>query len=270
VAWLERELGIRIHWEERGEGPLVVLAPYSIFHPSVYDPIAAELERDHRVVRYDDRGSGQSTRTGPHDMDTGAGDLEAVIEASGSPAVIVGLGDAANRAVRVCAQRPELVEAMVVPGGMPAGRKSLQGSEAMAASDTVVNAFLSMCETDYRGALRSLVTAGNPQMSEEEIRQRVVLQADYVPQETAVARLRAWVEDDSLQAALACGDRLWLLCAENTGGGWFPAGREAARLSRRLFPEAQVEEIEEGVVSRPDLTAAVVRRVTAPLRAAPA
>jgi hypothetical protein len=182
----------------------------------------------------------------------------------------VGLGDAANRAVRVCAQRPELVEAMVVPGGMPAGRKSLQGSEAMAASDTVVNAFLSMCETDYRGALRSLVTAGNPQMSEEEIRQRVVLQADYVPQETAVARLRAWVEDDSLQAALACGDRLWLLCAENTGGGWFPAGREAARLSRQLFPEAHVEEIEEGVVSRPDLTAAVVRRVTAPLRAAPA
>jgi pimeloyl-ACP methyl ester carboxylesterase len=270
VAWLEREDGIEIHWEQQGEGPLVVLAPYSIFHPSVYDPIAAELARDHRVVRYDDRGTGESTRAGPHDMGTGAGDLAAVIEASGSPAVIVGLGDATNRAVRVCAERQELVEAMVIPGGMPAGRERLEGSEAMAASDTVVGAFLSMCETDYRGALRSLVTAGNPQMSEDEIRERVRLQADFLPQETALARLRAWVEDDALQAALACGDRLWLLCSENAGGGWFPGGREAVRLSRELFPDAHVELLDDGIISRPDLTAAVVRGVTAPLRAAPA
>jgi pimeloyl-ACP methyl ester carboxylesterase len=270
VARLEREEGVEIHWEERGEGPPVVLTPYAIFHPSVFDPIAAELARDHRVIRYDDRGAGQSTRRGPHDMDTGAGDLAAVIEASGGGAVIVGLGDGTHRAVRVCAERPELVDAMVIPGGMPAGRERLEHSEAMASSDTVVNAFLSMCETDYRGALRSLVTAGNPQMSEGEIRERVRLQADYLPQVTAVARLRVWVEDDPLQAALACGDRLWLLCAENTGGGWFPAGREAAKLSRQLFPDAHVEEIEDGIVSRPDLTAAVVRRVTAPLRVAPA
>jgi pimeloyl-ACP methyl ester carboxylesterase len=270
VASLEREKGVRIHWEERGEGPLVVLAPYSTFHPSVYDPIAGELARDHRVVRYDDRGTGESTREGPHDMNTGSEDLAAVIETSGDATVIVGLADASHRAVRVCAEWPELVEAIVVPGGMPAGRDRLEHSEAMASSDTVVNAFLSMCETDYRGALRSLVTAGNPQMSEEEIRERVRLQAEYQPQQTAVARLRAWVEDDPLQAARACGDRLWLLCAESTGGGWFPAGREAVKLSRQLFPDAHVEEIEDGIVSRPDLTAAVVRRVTAPLRAAPA
>ena len=139
------------------------------------------------------------------------------------------MGDACNRAVRVCAERPELVEAMVAPGGMPAGRDTLEGSEAMASSDTVVNAFLSMCETDYRGALRSLVTAGNPQMSEDEIRERVRLQAEYQPQETAVARLRAWVEDDAAEPARACGERLWMLCADNMGGGWFPAGGEAMR-----------------------------------------
>jgi hypothetical protein len=54
------------------------------------------------------------------------------------------------------------------------------------------------------------------------------------------------------------------------GGGWFPSGREAVQLSRRLFPEAHVEEIEDGIMSRPELTAAIVRRVTAPLRAATA
>jgi pimeloyl-ACP methyl ester carboxylesterase len=270
VTLLERAEGVQIHWEERGEGPPVVLAPYANFHPSAYEPIAAELGRDHRVIRYDDRGAGQSTRAGPYDMDTGADDMAAVIEASGGAAVIVTLGDGCNRAVRVGAARPELVEAIVAPGGSPAGRDSLAGSEAMASSDTVVNAFLSLCETDYRSALRSLVTAGNPQMSEDEIRERVRLQAEYQPQETAVARLRAWVEDDALEPARACGDRFWMLCADEMGGGWFPSGREAVQLSRRLFPEAHVEEIEDGIMSRPELTAAIVRRVTAPLRAATA
>ena len=62
MARLQREQGVEIHWEEHGEGPPVVLAPYAILHPSVFDPIAAELARDHRVIRYDDRGAGQSTR----------------------------------------------------------------------------------------------------------------------------------------------------------------------------------------------------------------
>ena len=65
-----------------------------------------------------------------------------------------------------------------------------------------------------------------------------------------------------LEPARACGDRLWLLWSEAMGGGWFPAGREAMELSRKLFPEAHVEEIEDGIISRPDLTAAVVRRVS--------
>ena len=157
----------------------------------------------------------------------------------------------------------------MAPGGMPAGRDRLEGSEAMASSDTVVNAFLGMCETDYRGALRSLVTAGNPQMSEEEIRERVRLQAEYQPQETAVARLRAWVDDDSLEA----GPRLRRAALDAVRGehgraaGFRRAGRPR-ELSRQLFPDAHVEEIEDGIMSRPDLTAAVVRRVTAPLRAA--
>lgn len=264
---LARDAGVEIYWEEQGSGPLVVLVPYTTFHPSVYDPIAAELAGDHRVVRYDDRGTGRSSRRGPYGLDSAASDLEAVVEAAGGPAVAVGLADAANRAVRAGDRRPDLVEA-IVASGMPAGRRALEGSEAMAASDTVVNAFLSMVETDYRAALRSLVTAGNPQMSEDEIRERVRLQAEYQPQEAAIARLRAWVDDESVEPARACGDRLWLLSAEGMTGGWFPSGREALALARQVFPEAHVEALDDGIVSRPDLTAAIVRRVTASLRVA--
>jgi pimeloyl-ACP methyl ester carboxylesterase len=268
VPRLEREDGVEIHWEEEGSGPLVVLTPYAVFHPSVYDPVALELASDHRVIRYDDRGTGESSRRGPHDLETAVADLEAVIEMADEPAIAVGLADAPNRAARVRERRPDLIDAIVVSGGMPVGRGALQGSEAMAASDTVVNAFLAMMETDYRSALRSMVTAGNPQMSEDEIRERVRSQADYQAQEAAVARLRAWVDDDALDAARACGDRLWLLFADGMGGGWFPTGAESLALARRAFPDAHVEKIEDGIVSRPDVTAAIVRRVDAAVRTA--
>jgi pimeloyl-ACP methyl ester carboxylesterase len=259
---------VEVHWEERGEGPLAVLVPYCTMHPSAYDPLAAKLAADHRALRYDARGSGRSTRSGPHDMETGASDLAAVIEAAGEPAVTVCMGDAANCAVRVGSRHPELVEAIVAPGGLPAGRSALEGTEAMASSDTVVEALLSMVETDYRGALRSLVTAGNPQMSEEEIRERVRLQAEYQDRDVTLERLRVWSADDPSGYARACEERLWLLFAEGMTGGWFPAGREAAAMSRKLFPEANVRMIDDGIVSRPDLTAAVVRQVSAGARAA--
>jgi hypothetical protein len=131
----------------------------------------------------------------------------------------------------------------------------------MVASESVVDAFLSMAETDYRGAVRSLAAAGNPQMSDDEVRERVRLQVEHQPQECAVERLRAWAEDDASEYGRQCGDRLWLLYSDDMGGGWFPVGDEGRRLARRLFPEAHVERIEDGIISRPDLTAAIVREV---------
>jgi pimeloyl-ACP methyl ester carboxylesterase len=233
MPYLARPDGVKIHWEERGSGPPVVLAPYANGNPAVYDPLEAELAVDHRVVRYDDRGTGASDRSGPFDMDTGADDLEAVLEEVGGPAVVITLGDAVHRAARVTARRPDLVDALVVPGGTPAGRKRLEGSDAMVASDSVLDAFFGMAATDYRGAVR-----------------------------------RAWSEDDATEPGRDCGDRLWLLYSEDLTGGWFPAGEEGRRLARRLFPDAHVEEIEDGMISRPDLVGAVVRRVTATARAA--
>ena len=268
MPYIRRPDGVKIHWSERGSGPLVLLAPYANAHPAVYDPLEAELVRDHRVVRYDDRGTGASDRAGPYDMGTSADDLEAVLEEVGGPSVVVALGDAVHRAARVTARRPDLVDALVVPGGSPAGRKQLEGTDAMVTSDSVLDAFLSMGATDYRGTLRTVVTAANPQMSEAEVRERVNAQVAYQPHETAVARWRAWAEDDATDAGRECGSRLWLLYTDDMSGGWFPAGEEGMRLSRRLFPEAHVERIEEGMISRPDLTGEVVRRVAVGARTA--
>jgi pimeloyl-ACP methyl ester carboxylesterase len=115
MATLKRPEGVEIHWEATGHGPLVVLAPNSVSHPSVYEPLIAELAGDHRVVWYDARGTGESTRQGPYDMDTDAADLAALIDATSGPAVLFGLVEANNVCLRTAAAHPQLVRAVIGP-----------------------------------------------------------------------------------------------------------------------------------------------------------
>jgi pimeloyl-ACP methyl ester carboxylesterase len=258
--------GVEIHYEQRGSGPLVVIASYWSMHPSALEPLIADLVTDHRVVRYDDRGTGRSTRAGPYDLETSTADLATLLRELGEPAVIVGVADGPARAVGVAAEHPELITAIVCPGGAPIGRANFAGADALATSDAVVEALLQQVETDYRGALRGLVGPTNLQMSEDELRQRITDQAEHVPVEAGAPRLRAWAGDDPLEHARAAGSKVWVLVTDGLTGGWFPIGNELAEAVRRLLPEANVAEIADGWVSRPDETAAVVRRITAERR----
>lgn len=260
---LTRDDGVEIHYVEEGSGPLVVLGSYWSMHPSAFGPITQELAGDHRVVHYHDRGTGESTRVGPYDLDTSAADLEGLIDHLGEPAVIAGTADATSRAVRIAARRPDLVRAVVGVGGAPIGRSAFEQSESLVSSETVVRALLQQVETDYRGALRSLLTVTNAQMSEDELRERVNRQIEHSPVEGAAPRLRAWAHDDPLEYGLAAGDRLWVAVSEHLAGGWFPAGAEMAAMVAKLLPEAQIVEIADGWMSRPDETARVVRGITA-------
>jgi len=260
------EDGVEIYYEERGSGPLVVIGSYWSMHPSALEPLTAELERDHRVVRYDDRGTGQSTRCGPYDMKTGAGDLAAVLKALGEPAVIVGVADAPARAVRVAASDPDSIIAVVCPGGAPIGRANFESGATLATSESVVQALLQQVETDYRGTLRSLVGSTNQQMSDAELKQRITAQVEHVPAETGAARMKAWASDDPLEHARAAGDKVWVLVTDAITGGWFPTGDDMARTVAAVLPDAHVTEIADGWVSRPDQTAAAVRQITASVR----
>jgi hypothetical protein len=75
-----------------------------------------------------------------------------------------------------------------------------------------------------------------------------------------VGRMRTWIVDDATREAQSLGDRLWLL--EHGNNPWFPI--EVARRTRRFLPEAHIEEVEDGPLTRPDITAAVVRKLTRP------
>lgn len=256
---IERPDGVAIHWEERGEGPAVVAAMGWAGHPTALADVLAELARDHRVITFDPRGTGSSTRAGPYDVKTDTGDLEALLEHVGGGVLWV-VADAVTRGIRLAAKRPDLARALVCYNGPPLHPSALSGSEALMSSDAVASGLREMLTRDYRAAVRSVIRLANEQMSEDEVRERVTAQLAYYPQAAAVPRALAWAADDPLEYARVAGQRVWVIVTREGAGPWFPGGPETSRVLRESLPDAHISEIEDGPLSRPDLSAELLRR----------
>lgn len=250
--------GVELVGDAVGEGPVVLLVNQFVGDTALYEALIEDLRRDHRVVTYDPRGTGASSRQGPYDAATDDGDLQAVVEAVGAPVVFLGVSDGNNRAARLAARRPELATALVAIAGSALGLTPA-GSDALAGSPQVLSAFVTLMSSDLRAGVRTMMTTGGMGgMEEHQIRERIDRAAAYTDATAASTRLRAWITDLSIEAHAALGDRLWILAYG--GNPWFPV--DQADRMRRALPEAHVVELENGPISRPDLTAAVVRRVT--------
>src|SRR4051795_9598105 len=141
---LERPDGVVIHYDVRGEGPLFAFASHWMWIPGVFEGLLSELARDHRVLTYDLRGTGQSTRRGPYDMETDVADLEGLLEQTGGAIGALALGVAVNRIARVTARHPDLLATAICLGAPPVHRRFLGGEHALAGSDSVVEAFTEM------------------------------------------------------------------------------------------------------------------------------
>jgi len=258
VRQLERPDGTTIGWVEEGAGPTVLVARIAYSDPETLRRFVDNLAADHRVVVPDLRGTGGSSRHGPYDLATDVGDFVALLEQTGSAAVAVGLGDGTLRSVELAAAHPNLVGSVVLSGYAPLFRGERRDTHGLAGSGQVLGALMKLVETDYRAGLRTIVETGNPGLDEATIRDRVDRVVAHCSHEAAVARLRNWVDLDVGESALALGDRLWVL--HHPRNPWFPA--ELADRIPELLPEARLEHVEDGALSRPELTAAVVRRIT--------
>jgi pimeloyl-ACP methyl ester carboxylesterase len=256
---LERPGDIEIHWEAHGSGPLVVVVHQLLWsYPEVYAELIAALARDRTVVTYDPRGCGASTERGPYDTETDTADLEAVVDAAGGDAVALAVGYGYNLAVRVAARRPDLISTLVTVQPAAAAllpRHELSGTEVIAASDSVMDMLIQMLNTEPRSALRTILTATNPGLDEEQLRERLDRVAEYISPDAGRARAGAWVADDPSEHAVALGERLSIV---HSGAEPLFEGALAARV-RELYPDARIEQLEGGPISTPALIADRVR-----------
>jgi pimeloyl-ACP methyl ester carboxylesterase len=268
MSFVERPDAVRIHWEAKGEGPLVVLAHHTLWsYPGVYRSLISDLARDHRVVVGDPRGCGRSDRRGPYDGPTDAQDLLGVVEAAGGGAVALGMGDGFNRTARVAAARPDMVTHVIAVGPAAAAvlpRSELKGSDVFAASESVIEMVLRLFDTDPRAALHSIIAAMNPELAADQLRERVDRVAAYQSSEAARSRISAWLEDDVSAEARSLGKRLSVLHA---GTEPLYEGALGERVAA-LFPEARLVELPGGPISAPEVIAGWVRRLTGAAAAA--
>jgi pimeloyl-ACP methyl ester carboxylesterase len=252
---LERPDGARIHYEVRGEGPLVVLTLGFAATPQVYEDVVADLARDHRVAAWHPRGCGESSAAGPFDVETDAADLVALIDELGHPAVVFAVAHGVNVTIRAATRRPELVAAMVSPGIATALLDYLGGTEGFASSRNVVDMLVEQLRRDPRGSIRATIASLNPQLDEDELRARVDDTLAYTGAETTLRRIDSWLEDaEALEGLRQLGDRVSVL--------WYAEDPwQAGAIGRigELLPRARVVEVEDGPLSRPDLAAAEVR-----------
>ncbi len=94
-------------------------------------PLLEALSRDHRLIRYDARGTGLSDREVGESItfETFLGDLEAVVEAAGAGSFsLFGMSQGAAVAIAYAARHPERVRRLVLLNGYAQGRNR-RGSE---------------------------------------------------------------------------------------------------------------------------------------------
>jgi pimeloyl-ACP methyl ester carboxylesterase len=117
IVYLTRPEG-RIGYDVDGSGPLVVLVPGMGDLRAAYRFLAPALrEAGYRVASTDLRGHGDSdiTFTSYGDVET-AGDIVALIEELGGPAVVVGNSMGAGAATLAAALQPDLISGLVLVG----------------------------------------------------------------------------------------------------------------------------------------------------------
>jgi len=81
--------GAQIHWEAQGSGTPVLLMMGHLYSSKMWYPLIPELAKRHRVITFDNRGTGLSDTTGGVTMEQLAADALAVLDAAGEQAAHV-------------------------------------------------------------------------------------------------------------------------------------------------------------------------------------
>jgi pimeloyl-ACP methyl ester carboxylesterase/DNA-binding CsgD family transcriptional regulator len=121
--------GVRIAYAVAGDGPPLVKAANWLSHlefdweSPVWRPWLAEISRDHRLLRYDERGCGLSDwEVDELSFEAWVGDLETVVDAAGLERFpLLGSSQGAPIAIAYAVRHPERVSHLVLHGAYARG-----------------------------------------------------------------------------------------------------------------------------------------------------
>jgi pimeloyl-ACP methyl ester carboxylesterase/DNA-binding SARP family transcriptional activator len=123
--------GVRIAFASVGSGPPLVKTANWMSHleydwkSPLWRHLARELSREHRLIRYDQRGNGLSDWDVPaFTLDASMGDLEAVVDAAGIDRfAMLGMSGGCRLAIAYAARHPQRLTHLVLYGGAARGWK---------------------------------------------------------------------------------------------------------------------------------------------------
>ena len=111
--------GAEIYYEDYGpkDAPAIVLSPLIFTNTSVYEPIVRMLEDHYRVIAYDHRGSGKSTRASSSSIENSAKDVAELIEKLDiGPCHFFGNCLGAFIGLNLAITRPDLLKSCILAG----------------------------------------------------------------------------------------------------------------------------------------------------------
>jgi 3-oxoadipate enol-lactonase len=124
--------GGRLEFDAAGEGPPVIFLHPGLWDRRTWDDQFGVFSRTYRVVRYDARGYGRSSRPEPGRPYSRVDDLAAVMDATGvERAALVGCSMGGGTAIDVALAHPERVAALVLAAPGLAGFEGTPEEEAV-------------------------------------------------------------------------------------------------------------------------------------------
>jgi len=107
--------GVRIHWDQRGEGTPLLLIMGHRYSAAMWYPLLPRLTAKHRVIWFDNRGTGESDAPRDFSVSDMAHDALAVMDAAGvARAHVFGVSMGGGIALELAMQKPERVTSLLL------------------------------------------------------------------------------------------------------------------------------------------------------------
>ncbi len=107
--------GVRLHWDEQGSGTPVLLVMGHRYSASMWYPAIPALSAEHRVIWFDNRGTGETDAPTGFKLEDMADDAFAVMDAAGvDKAHIYGVSMGGVIVQDMALRRPERVRSLIV------------------------------------------------------------------------------------------------------------------------------------------------------------